>query len=233
MLHKFLAEQQKDHGTEIAVQNLLLLCLPHMMVRVIAHQQNQKDITEGLPCRQGIRIVHSMPDKFQNIRRKAQQQKSRKRQSAELFTDGKTLIHDIHRHKHQHRTAAVDIWPVVKPSLRINADTMSRKHIQHGKIGFHLLREIHIPEIRLEDRTHLGYQQNCRHSARQQGKGRKPADAAKNMLPLCHQKQSEIKDKENADHDREIIIRKNRKGKRQAVKTTLPFLHQPFQPEND
>ena len=190
----------------------------------IAHDEHNKNINKGLPCRKRIRIIQTVPDKIQHIGCKTKQKNSRQRKIAETLPCRNLSVYDIHGNQHHHRSAAVNVRPVIQPPFTGNAHAVSCQHIQHRKVGFQLFGKIHISEIRLQNCKHLRHQQSGRHAACKKGIQDEIADNAEGAFFQKEQYQK-VKHQENADHNRYIIITENGKPQCNAIQAAAPFLY--------
>ena len=235
--NQLLCHQHKDHRSGKRCRHMLPRCFPQIHISPVARKQHKENINIGLSARQTVWVMEAMPDKVQDIKRKACKEEQQHDTVYRLFLCRYLFAEQVKNEKHQHRYSAINIRPVIQSDFRLHVADMTRDHIENRKILGKCLWKAHISGSSHLQGKDLRKQNYRRQTTRQQGIHCKLESAPNKFFPvhvlIQNQQGDKIQHHKNAGHDGDIIIGKNGHAKRQAVEHSFSVFHKPFQSQND
>ena len=224
--HQLLAEQHEGRSARKGRTDVSDWHGAQMTVGLVAHQQEDKDVDEGLSGRKTVGIMESVPDKIQEVDAEAGQEEHFQRAVNQFFLPRNSPVQKIKYEKDINSRTAVDVRPVVQACLRFHAAHVAGEHVNDGEVALKGLREGGLRRGRLCERHDLRKEDDSRQGSRKEGKQRKQDDLFSeffSVLIIQETNDGKIDHQEDADHDGDIVVGENGKPQGNAVEIRLSF----------
>ena len=181
--------------------------------------------------------MESVPYIVQDIDGETGEEKDEDCSVDRFLLQGDLPVHHVEDHKLEDRNAAEDIRPVVQPCFDGDVADVSGQHVKDGEIAGKGLRETEVSGGGRLQRVDLRDQDRSSETSRHQGTACKLhtglKEALRCHLPLKDHKAEEPDDQEHADHDRNVVIRRDAESQRDRVHDPPVFGDQFFRTVND
>ena len=178
-----------------------------------------------------------MPDKVQDVDAEAQIEENEQEAVHDLLPKPDFPVHEVQRQQQEHECAGVDVRPVVKALLRLDERHMPCEHIDDCEVLRRGLREVKVARRRHLQRIDLRQQRHRRQPARDQRVDPEAQDTKSHDTcvpdPLEDIEADEVDDHEDAGHDGDIVVRKNREPQCDHIKHRALAAHEALEPQHD